>query len=184
MSEDQVPLDAILDRTEALLETVDAMPEPDRATVIELLDRVDDLHRVALTELGAALPAAELERLRGAHPAIAWLWAAYGVGIDPREAVDQALETVRPYLHSHGGEVEVLGIAGGRVTVRLAGACVGCSASAVTLQQGVEEALRTGYPGFRELVVEEPETATPHDPPGPTLLQIAWHPEAAGGRQT
>lgn len=182
MSGEPAPLDDLLDRTEALLAAVDAMPEADRHTVIELLDRVDDLHRLALTELGHALPPEEIERLRDAHPAVRWLWAAYGVGTDPRQAVEDALERIRPYLHSHGGEVEVVDVQGGRVTVRLAGACVGCSASAITLQEGVDEALREGFPGFRELIVEEPEDATSHEPPGPTLLQIEWHPEATVDR--
>lgn len=184
MSDEPAPLDQLLDRIEALLEAVDAMPEADRDTVIELLDRVDDLHRTALTELAHTLPTEEIERLRDTHPAIAWLWAAYGVGTDPRQAVEDALESIRPYLHSHGGEVEVVDVQGGRVTVRLAGACVGCSASAITLQEGVDEALRGGFPGFRELIVDPSQDAdaTAHEPPGPTLLQIEWHPEATVDR--
>ncbi len=179
MTGDAVPLDRILDRADELLEMVDAMPQADRVTVIELLDRVDDLHRLALTRLGQAISPAEVERLRDAHPAIAWLWDAYGVGLDAVGVVERALGTIRPYLRSHGGEVDLVEVVGGRVTVRLAGACVGCSASAVTLQRGVEEALRTGYPDFRELLVDEPEAAAPHAPPGPTLLQIGWHPDAS-----
>jgi Fe-S cluster biogenesis protein NfuA len=178
VSADATPLDAILDRTEELLEVVDAMPEADRHTVIELLDKVDELHRLALVRLGQSLTAADVERLRDAHPAIAWLWEAYGVGLDARTVVDRALDTIRPYLRSHGGEVQVLAVEDGRVTVRLGGACVGCSASAITLQHGVEDALRAGYPDFRELAVDEVE-APVHAPPGPTLLQIDWHPEAS-----
>jgi Fe-S cluster biogenesis protein NfuA len=176
---DASPLDAILDRTEELLEAVDALPEAERRTVIELLDTVDEVHRLALVRLGHALPPAEIERLRDAHPAIAWLWEVYGVGLDPRTLVERALATIRPYVSSHGGEVEVLDVEGGRVTVQLGGACVGCSASAVTLQHGVEAALRAGYPDFRELAVHEPGGAASHAPPGPTLLQIDWHPEAS-----
>jgi Fe-S cluster biogenesis protein NfuA len=178
VSADAIPLDAILDRTEELLEAVDAMPEADRLTVIELLDTVDELHRLALVRLGQSLSPADVERLRDAHPAIAWLWEAYGVGLDARTVVERALDTIRPYLSSHGGEVEVLAVEGGRVTVRLGGACVGCSASAVTLQHGVEESLRAGYPDFRQLTVDE-DVAVTHEPPGPTLLEIAWHPDAS-----
>lgn len=182
MSGDALPLGQILDRTEELLDAVDAMPEADRRTVVELLDRVDDLHRLALTRLGQAVSPAEIERLRAAHPAIAWLWEAYGVGLDDRTVVERALDTVRPYLQSHGGEVEVIEVGDGQVTVRLAGACVGCSASAITLQRGVEEALRAHYPDFRELLVDDASTAVTHEPPGPTLLQIDWHPDASRAR--
>lgn len=178
MTDDASPLDAILDRTEELLEAVDAMPETDRRTVIELLDTVDEVHRLALVRLGQSLSPAEIEHLRGAHPAIAWLWEVYGVGFDARTLVERALATIRPYISSHGGEVEVLGVDRGRVTVQLGGACAGCSASAITLQHGVEAALRAGYPDFRELAVHEPDGAAGHVPPGPTLLQIDWHPDA------
>lgn len=179
MSGDALPLDAILDRTEELLDAVDAMPPADRRIVIELLDRVDDVHRLALTRLGQAITPAEVERLRAVHPAVRWLFEAYGVGLDPHAVVERALDAVRPYVRSHGGEVELVHVDAGRVTVRLAGACVGCSASAVTLQRGVEEALRAGYPDFRELLVDGSTDAPTHEPPGPTLLQIEWHPDAS-----
>ena len=181
--DDRGPLDAVLDRLGELLDAVDTLPDADRGNVVELLDRVDDLHRLALGQLGARLPAHQVEELRDAHPAIAWLFEAYGVGFDQRAAVHAALDRVRPYLHSHGGEVALHDVADGVVTVELTGACAGCSASAITLQQGVEEALRTGVPGFARLEVETDPHATPHAPPGPTLLQIDWHPEStrAGG---
>lgn len=182
--EDRAPLDRILDRMEELLDAVDTLPDADQANVIELLDRVDDLHRLAVSQLGTALPAHQVESLRDSHPAVAWLFEAYGVGLDQRAATEQSLDRIRPYLHSHGGEVELLDVVDGTVTVQLTGACSGCSASAVTLRNGVEEVCRSGVPGFVALAVEEDTTAAPHPPPGPTLLQIDWHPEstAAPGR--
>lgn len=166
-------LDAMLDRFEGLLEAVDAMAPADRELVVELLDRVDDLHRLALLRLGQQLSPARVEELRDAHPAIAWLWDAYGVGLDERAVATRAIDAVRPYLESHGGDVEVLAVDQGAVTVRMKGACNGCTSSAVTLQQGVEEALRAGFPDFRELVVDEDPDAVPHPPPdGEVLLQI------------
>lgn len=180
--DDRGTLDAVLARLEELLDAVDTLPDADRINVIELLDRVDDLHRLALGQLGARLPAHQVEELRDAHPAIAWLFEAYGIGLDQRAAVGAALDRIRPYLHSHGGEVELREVTDGVVTVELTGACAGCSASAITLRDGVEEALRSGVPGFARLEVIEDLDAEPHDPPGPTLLQIDWHPESAGAR--
>lgn len=180
--DDRGTLDTVLDRLEELLDAVDTLPDADRANVVELLDRVDDLHRLALGQLGARLPAHQVEELRDAHPAVAWLFEAYGIGLDQRAAVDAALDRVRPYLHSHGGEVELHDVTDGVVTVQLTGACAGCSASAITLREGVEEALAAGVPGFARLEVVEDRHAAPHDPPGPTLLQIDWHPESAGAR--
>ncbi len=129
------------------------------------------MHRLALGRLGNALGPEELERLRVGDPAIAWLLGAYAVGVDERVAAEAALESIRPYVHSHGGEVEVLEADGGVVRLKLSGACSGCTASAVTLKEGVEEALREGFPGFAGMEVEEDE-AVPHPPPGGTPLPM------------
>lgn len=75
---------------------------------------------------------------------------------DERTQVEHVLESVYPYFKSHGGKLEVLGVEEGRVRVRLSGSCEGCPGTATTLQRVVEEALREGFPGFRELVAEEP----------------------------
>lgn len=130
---------------------------------------------MALTRLAGLLGEVELDRLASRDGAVAWLLDAYGLREDPRQAAEQALETIRPFIHGHGGEVEVLGVTDGIVRVRMSGACAGCTASAVTLRDGVEEALRDGMPGFAGLDVVEDE-AEPHPPPGPTLVQIQPRP--------
>lgn len=182
MPTDALALEDVLDRMDALLAAIDTLPPADRSNVIELLDLVDDLHRLALTRLGEVLAPHQVEELRAAHPAIAWLWEAYGVGLDARAQVERALDGIRPYLQSHGGEVDLLDVTGGRVHVRLTGACAGCSASAITLREGVEEALRAGFPDYVGLEVDEDADATPHAPPGPTLLQVEWHPDSSAAR--
>lgn len=184
MADESRGLDSLIDHLEGLFAEVEALEDSTQQTVYELLDGIDRLHRLALRRVGEALGPAEVERLRAAHPAIAWLWEAYGVGLDERAVAEQALDEIRPYIRSHGGEVEVLDVTDGTVHVRLSGSCSGCTASAITLQRGVEDALREGYPGFRRLTVEEDEEAEPHAPPGPTLLQIETHPASslAGGR--
>lgn len=176
MTDQPITLDALLDRLEELLEAAEA--SPDRDLVFGLLDAVDHLHRVALHHVGIGLGPAEIERLRDAHPAVSWLWDAYGVGLDERSMAERALQDVRPYIHSHGGDVEILAVTDGTVHVRLSGACSGCTASAVTLQHGVQQALEQGLPTFVALTVEE-DTAAPHAPPGATLLQIQPHPDSS-----
>lgn len=171
-------LDQRLDELERLLAEVEALDEPLRDRVVALLDGVDALHRHALERLGSLLGEGELGRLRG-DPAVAWLLDTYSVGVDERAAADAALERVRPYIHSHGGRLELLDARGGVVRVRLAGSCSGCTASAITLRGGVEEALREGFPGFVAMEVEE-DDAPAHPPPGPTLLQIQTLPPAGG----
>ena len=164
-------LEELLDRMEARLGEIEQLEESAQAIVFDLLDGVDALHRLALRHLADAVDAAQLERAREADPAVDWLLSAYGVGIDERAAAEAALESVRPFIHSHGGEVEVLDVDCGRVRVRMSGSCSGCSASAITLTQGVEEALRERFMGFVALDVEEDE-APSHAPPGETLVQL------------
>jgi Fe-S cluster biogenesis protein NfuA len=174
---DEAPVpERLLDRMEELLAAVETFDADVRTQVFELLDGVDTLHRHAVLRLAAALGPA-LEPLRRAEPAADWLFGAYGVGVDDVPAAEQALEEIRPYIHQHGGEVDVLGVDGGIVTVRLSGACSGCTASSETLREGVEQALREGLPGFVGIdVVEAEPDAAPHPPPGATLLQIQPRP--------
>ena len=167
-------LDALLERLETLVGDIDQMEEPARTRVFELLDGIDTLHRMALGRLGQALEPEALTELRDADPAIAWLLDAYSVGVDERAAAEAALEPILPYIASHGGEVEILDVTDGTVRLRLAGSCAGCTASAITLTEGIEEALRDGFPGFVCIQVAEDEAAS-HPPPGATLLEILPH---------
>lgn len=166
-------LEELVSRLEELFGEIEDLDDPAREVVFEFLDGVDLLHREAVSRLGAAVSdrVAELRE----DPAVAWLFDAYGVGVDEHAFAESALESIRPYIHSHGGEVEVLSVEAGVVHVRMSGACSGCTASAITLKQGVEDALRGGFPGFVALTVEE-DHAAPHAPPGATLLQIQPRP--------
>ena len=163
--------DRLLQRLEDLVNEIEALEEPARGHVRELLDGIDALHRDALGRLGALVGAAELRRLRASDPAVAWLLDLYAVGVDERAAADAALESIRPYIHSHGGAVEVLAVEAGVVRLRMTGACAGCTASSVTLREGIEQALRERFPGFAAVEVED-DDAPPHPPPGPTLVQV------------
>jgi Fe-S cluster biogenesis protein NfuA/nitrite reductase/ring-hydroxylating ferredoxin subunit len=78
--------------------------------------------------------------------------------------VAAALEKVRPYLGSHAGDVEYLGIApDGVLRLRLAGSCNGCPSSTVTVKLAIEQAVRESAP---EITGVEVEGVAP--PPGPT----------------
>ncbi len=66
--------------------------------------------------------------------------------VDVETRVARALEEVRPYLGSHGGDVELLGIEDGIARLRLGGTCDGCASSAVTLKHSIEEAILRAAP--------------------------------------
>jgi len=169
-------LGPLLDRLEELLGDIEALDEDVHKRVFELLDGVDAVHRLAVTRLADA-PGLDLTALRLSDPAIDWLFEAYGVGVDDLEAASNALEQIRPYLHEHGGEVEVLGVQHGIVRVRLIGACSGCTSAGETLRHGVEEALRENLPGFVSMDVAPDDGAAAHAPPSNTvLLQITQRP--------
>jgi Fe-S cluster biogenesis protein NfuA len=168
-------MDDLLRRLEELLAEVDNLDEPVRQAVFELLDGIDTIHRLALGRLAEGIGSEAVQRLRDSDQAVAWLFDAYGIGVDERATAEEALESIRPYIHSHGGKVEVLAAEQGVIRVRMSGACSGCSASAITLREGVEEALRERLPSFARIEVEE-DPAPAHPPPGPTLLQIQRRP--------
>lgn len=67
------------------------------------------------------------------------------------ERVEDALESIRPMLDSHGGDVEVVAVEPPRVDVRFLGACDGCPASALTFYSGVKKAIQDAMPEIKEV---------------------------------
>ena len=63
-----------------------------------------------------------------------------------KERVEKALDKIRPMLQADGGDVELVDVTGGVVKVKLTGACHGCPMSRMTLQNGIEETLKTEVP--------------------------------------
>jgi Fe-S cluster biogenesis protein NfuA len=59
-----------------------------------------------------------------------------------REKVEEVLNQIRPALLADGGDIELVDVSEGVVTLRLTGACGGCPMSTVTLKQGVEQVLK------------------------------------------
>ncbi len=69
-----------------------------------------------------------------------------------KERVEAALEKIRPSLQADGGDVELVDVKDGVVTVRLTGACGSCPMSTMTLRMGVERVIREDIPEIKELV--------------------------------
>ncbi len=81
---------------------------------------------------------------------------------DVEVRVRRALESVRPYLGSHGGDVELLGIDDeGVVRLQLLGSCDGCPSSSVTLELAVEGAVRAAAPETTRIEVQPSAPAAP-----------------------
>ncbi len=69
-----------------------------------------------------------------------------------KERVEAALAKIRPFLQADGGSVELVGIEGTVVKVRLVGACGTCPMSQMTLKAGVERAVKETVPEVTEVV--------------------------------
>lgn len=63
-----------------------------------------------------------------------------------KEKVSKVLDAIRPGLQMDGGDIELVSVEDGVVKVRLTGACSGCPMSMMTLQMGVERAIRREIP--------------------------------------
>ncbi|HKR48867.1 MAG TPA: NifU family protein [Pseudonocardiaceae bacterium] len=100
------------------------------------------------------------------------------------ERVLAALERVRPYLGSHAGDVEYLGLdPDGTVRLRLAGSCDGCPSSAITVKMAIEKGIEDVAPEVTKVVVEgmTPDPAAGPAADGHTLLpltQVTRQPES------
>jgi len=70
------------------------------------------------------------------------------------ERVTEALDKVRPYLGSHAGDVEFVGIDDGVLRLRLQGTCDGCPSSTVTAKYAIERVVREAAPEISDVVVE------------------------------
>lgn len=124
---------------------------------------VEDFHKPGLTAIVKALKSdprgKELLFELVDDPSVKALFALHGlIRVDPTTHSARVLEMVRPYIQSHGGDVELVKIEGDTAFVRLLGSCNGCSMSAVTLRDGVTEALVNNVPSIQnvEVVPNEP----------------------------
>ena len=137
-----------------------------RTAALALKDAIEAFHRPGLVHIVRTLRddprGKELLFELVDDPAVRAIFALHGIiKPDIMTRANVALDGVRPYLQSHGGDVELVRIENGRAAVRLHGSCNGCSMSAVTLREGVEEALVKGVVEIEGIDVldDEPTTA-------------------------
>ena len=153
VAESAVP--AVASRVEELVATLLQMYGAGLGRVVDLLAGVEGADRVATLRTLADDPlVAALLVLHDLHPD------------DVTTRVGRALDEVRPYLGSHAGGVELLGVDGeGRVHLRLQGSCDGCPSSSETVRNAIEEAVLAAAPDVVAVDVEGMVAA-------PALLQI------------
>ncbi len=160
---------------EQLLESVERLSDAAaRDTAIALAQALLALYGEGLDRIVAIVAERDdgtLARRLAADELVAHLLLVHGLHpLAVEDRVRDALAGVMPYLQSHGGSVELLGIEQGIVRLRLQGSCSGCPSSALTLKSAIEEAIFEAAPDVEEVRAEgavEPGA----QPPG-GLLQI------------
>lgn len=165
----------LIQRIEELVRKVEAMPDPEARSVgVELLQSLMELNATGiermlemLAETGEAGRSlidgfARDELLSG----LLLLYGLHPVALETRVA--EALEKVRPYVHSHGGNVEVLGIDEGVVRLRLQESGKSCPSTAATLKLAIEEAIYEAAPDVTAIEAE----SVPAPPAPPALVTL------------
>jgi nitrite reductase/ring-hydroxylating ferredoxin subunit/Fe-S cluster biogenesis protein NfuA len=151
---------------DAALVRVGELDEESKHVALELQRSIEAFHRPALVRIVQTLRddqrGKELLFQLVDDPGVRAVFALHGIiRADLMTRSRRALDSVRPYLQSHGGDVDLVSVEGGRAAVRLQGSCNGCSMSAVTLREVVEEALVNGVEEIEGIDVldDEPTVA-------------------------
>ncbi len=156
------------ERIETLVQEVNAFPDAHvRETVGELLQELLDMYGEGLSRMLELTEHAKtsgfgLIKTFSEDELIGALFLLHDLHpVEIKTRVMRALSEVRPYLQSHGGDVEFLRIEEGVAYLRLEGSCNGCSASTATLKQTIEEAIYRAAPDLDGLDVEGVVEETP-----------------------
>jgi len=163
-------LEFLADHVDKALQVIETLDPSAKSKALDLKKAIETFHKIGLTKIVQRLKAdpqgkALLFELVDI-PEVYALLLMHGI-VRPSipNRVKQVIDNVRPYMQSHGGDVELIDVQQDTVFLRLHGACNGCSMSAVTLREGVEEALRESVPEIQNIEVLPNE-------PGPAMISL------------
>lgn len=150
-----------MEKIEGLIRKIENLPDPAaRASALALVQALMEFHGSGIErmmEIVAESGAASYSIFDefAADDLVGSLLLLYGQHPLPLETrVTQALDKVRPYLDSHGGNVELLGVTDGVVRLRMQGSCKSCPSSAMTLKLAIEEAIYAAAPDVGAIEAE------------------------------
>jgi Fe-S cluster biogenesis protein NfuA/nitrite reductase/ring-hydroxylating ferredoxin subunit len=153
--------EALIERVQALTAQLEEVQDfQARAVADELVASIVQLYGAGLERIFDALAqdgatAAQVCDLLVEDGVVASLMLIHGLyPVDLETRVREALDSVRPYMESHGGDVELVGIEDGVARLRLVGHCRGCPASEATLELAIKTALEEAAPDLDGLDVE------------------------------
>ena len=151
----------LVERVQELLGSLDEIADPvAQHRVQELIGTVLELYGAGLERVLGIVDDAGDDALGirqallddGVVSSLLLIHGLYPISLEER--VVEALDSVRPFLASHGGNVELLGVEEGVARLRLVGSCDGCPASAATLENALKEAIDATAPDLLGLEVE------------------------------
>jgi len=153
--------DQLMERVQELAAQIDGLSDPTvRKTAQDFMRSIMELYGLGLAkvvqvlsdsgEAGAPMRAELIQD--GVFASLLLIHDLYPVPLDER--VEEGLDSVRPYLASHGGAVELVRIKDGVAYLRLEGSCKGCPASQATLELAIKKALDESAPDLVGLQVE------------------------------
>lgn len=174
-------------RVEELLEGLSASggaagPSPAARAAEELVGLLVGLYGDGLAAIVAVLresgePGAAILAQLGDDPQVEGLLLLHDLHpLDVDARIQRALDRVRPYLGSHAGGVQYLGVADGVARLRLEGSCNGCASSTATVELAIRSAVEDAAPEVTSVAVEGMTAA-----PEPGLLQIGRRPPDEAG---
>jgi Fe-S cluster biogenesis protein NfuA len=141
-------------QVDARLAALEALPDSDaRDLAVDVIQGLMELYGAGLARIVELAPevvdplcddelVGHLLLLHDLHP------------VDPIHRVETALDGIRPYLATHGGNVELLSVSEGVAHLRLAGTCHGCPSSLATLKDAIEAAIFKAAPDITRVDAE------------------------------
>jgi Fe-S cluster biogenesis protein NfuA/nitrite reductase/ring-hydroxylating ferredoxin subunit len=180
-------IQAVGERVEAMLAEFASASDPaSAARAEELVGLLVDFYGAGLARIMELLDEQAAAPLL-ADKAVAGLLVLHDLHPQTtEERVLAALDRVRPYLGSHAGGVEYLGLDDGTVRLRLAGSCDGCPSSALTVKMAIEKGIEDVAPEVTKVEVEgmvpdpasQPAAGSVEGRPLLPLHQVSKQPEA------
>jgi Fe-S cluster biogenesis protein NfuA len=184
----------LVERVQDLLGSLDEIADPvAQQRVQELVGAVLELYGAGLDRIlgvisDAGEPGLPIRDALLDDGIVASLLLIHGLFPVPlEERVTEALDSVRPFLASHGGNVQLLSVEDGIARLQLQGSCNGCPSSAATLEHALREAIDAAAPdllglevegavGLEEMQDDKPGLSLPMVQVGGTALPMADSP--------
>jgi Fe-S cluster biogenesis protein NfuA/nitrite reductase/ring-hydroxylating ferredoxin subunit len=162
------PPEALVARVQELTERLEQLGDPAaRERADELVSAILELYGEGLERIFSALAeageaGAEVAQRLSGDGLVGSLMLIHDLHPVPlAERVREALESVRPYMESHGGNVELLEVKDGTARISLEGSCKTCPASTSTLELAIKQALDEAAPDLEALIVEGADAGQP-----------------------